>query len=82
MAGIFKAYDVRGIYPGEINEETALQIGRAFPHVLDEDDRASGSTVVVSRDMRSHSGPLSEALIRGPMEAGMDVVSTSSAIST
>jgi len=52
MAGIFKAYDVRGIYPGELDEEKARQIGLAFQFVLDESDRALGNTVIVSRDMR------------------------------
>ena len=32
--GIFKAYDVRGVYPGEINEEIAGEIGRAFVSYL------------------------------------------------
>ncbi len=62
MAGIFKAYDVRGIYPTEINEEIAEQIGRAFWHVLAADGFPSGKSVVVSRDMRSHSVPLQAAL--------------------
>ena len=72
MAGIFKAYDVRGIYPDEIDEATVRKIGRAFPVVLEGTE--NGGTVVVSRDMRSHSVPLSEALVEGLVEAGMDVV--------
>lgn len=74
MAGIFKAYDVRGIYPEQINEKMARKIGRAFPHVLDDADRACGNTVVVSRDMRSHSEPLQKALIEGLRESGLDVL--------
>jgi phosphomannomutase len=74
MAGIFKAYDVRGIYPSEINEAKARQIGLAFQHVLDESDRAGSNTVVVSRDMRSHSEPLERALIDGLTAAGLDVL--------
>ena len=59
MAGIFKAYDVRGIYPTEIDEAIARQIGHAFRTVLDEDDLAhGGERVVVSRDMRPSSVPL------------------------
>ncbi|MGB6367520.1 MAG: phosphomannomutase/phosphoglucomutase, partial [Thermoanaerobaculia bacterium] len=61
MAGIFKAYDIRGVYPTEINEATARKIGLSFHNILDAEDRAMGNTVVVSRDMRSHSGPLAEA---------------------
>lgn len=73
MAGIYKAYDVRGLYPEQINEETARQIGLAFRSVLDPNDRSSGSEVVVSRDMRSHSEPLSEALIDGLLSSGLNV---------
>jgi phosphomannomutase len=74
MAGIFKAYDVRGIYPTEIHEQIAEQIGRAFWHVLAADGFPSGKSVVVSRDMRSHSAPLQAALVRGLRAAGLDVV--------
>ncbi|MEM7481900.1 MAG: phosphomannomutase/phosphoglucomutase [Acidobacteriota bacterium] len=74
MGGIFKAYDVRGLYPGEINEEIARKIGLAFQFVLDDDDLANGRTVVVSRDMRSHSEGIAEALIEGLRAGGFDVV--------
>jgi phosphomannomutase len=74
MAGIFKAYDVRGLYPSQINEEIARKIGLAFRHVLDADDFAKGNTVVVSRDMRSHSEPLQQALIEGLRASGLDVL--------
>lgn len=74
MAGIFKAYDVRGVVPSQLNEEIAYKIGLAFQHVLDEEDRANGNTVVVSRDMRSHSPGLAKALIEGLTGAGLDVL--------
>ncbi len=74
MAGIFKAYDVRGIYPTEVNEEAARRIGLAFQHVLDAEDRAHGNTVVVSRDMREHSPSLAAALVEGLTAAGLDVL--------
>src|SRR5829696_4614230 len=74
VAGIFKAYDVRGIYPSQINEDMARQIGLAFQFVLDEEDRSRGNTVVVSRDMRSHSEPLAKALIEGLTQSGLDVL--------
>jgi phosphomannomutase len=73
MAGIYKAYDVRGLYPEQINEKIARQIGLAFHNVLDDADRHPGSEVVVSRDMRSHSVPLSEALIDGLRSSGLNV---------
>ncbi|HUO85772.1 MAG TPA: phosphomannomutase/phosphoglucomutase [Thermoanaerobaculia bacterium] len=73
MAGIFKAYDIRGIYPDEIDEAIARKIGLAFRSILD-DAQGDGGTVVVSRDMRSHGVPLSEALIQGLLRSGLDVV--------
>jgi len=74
MSGIFKAYDVRGIVPSELNEGIARQIGLAFQHVLDAEDRALGNTVVVSRDMRSHGEGLTKALIEGLTAGGLDVL--------
>jgi phosphomannomutase len=74
MSEIFKAYDVRGIYPAEIHAEIAHQIGLAFQHVLDETDREHGNTVVVSRDMRDSSPVLASALIEGITAAGFDVL--------
>lgn len=76
MAGIFKAYDVRGLVPSQLDESIAYRIGLAYPSVLDDDDRAApaGDTVVVGRDMRSHSGPLAAALVDGLRDAGMNVV--------
>jgi phosphomannomutase len=74
MAGIFKAYDVRGIVPTQLDENIARQIGLAFQHVLDQEDRANGNTVVVSRDMRSHSPGLAKALVEGLTAGGLDVL--------
>ena len=74
MAGIFKAYDVRGIYPTELDETLARKIGQAFRNVLDDEDLAFGHRVVVSRDMRPSSEPLAKALIEGLTAAGLDVI--------
>ncbi len=74
MAGIFKAYDVRGIYPTQLDEPLARQIGQAFRNVLDDEDLAGGHRVVVSRDMRPSSEPLAGALIEGLTRSGLDVV--------
>ena len=76
MAGIFKAYDIRGLYPAEIDEGRVRRIGRAFFHILDADDRSApqGDTVVISRDMRSHSVGLSQALADGLRTAGLNVL--------
>ena len=65
---IFKAYDVRGVYPGEIDEGIAKKIGNAFVRFT------GASTVVVGYDMRPSSIPLSRAFIEGATMAGADVV--------
>ena len=74
MAGIFKAYDVRGIYPDQLNEELARSIGQAFRAVLSEEDLADSNTVVVTRDMRPHGVPLCQALIEGLRASGLDIL--------
>ena len=77
MAGIFKAYDVRGLYPGQLNEELARRIGMGFAHLVDlEGDQGAElpRSVVVGRDMRSHSVPLAAALCDGLTAAGLDVL--------
>ena len=68
MAGIFKAYDIRGIYPEQLNEEIAEKIGRAFI----EFTRAK--KVVVGHDMRPDSVPIFAAIAKGMTEQGADVV--------
>jgi len=65
---IFKAYDVRGLYPGEINEAVARQIGRGFVAYL------NAKQIGVSRDMRVSSPALSAAFIDGARQQGADVV--------
>ncbi len=74
MAGIFKAYDIRGTYPDQVNESIAFRVGYHYLDLLDEEDRARGPVVVVSRDMRSHSVPLAEALKRGLRARGVVVI--------
>src|SRR6476660_6937350 len=74
MSGIFKAYDVRGLYPSQLDETRAEEIGLAFQFELDEEDRANGNTVVVSRDMRESSPSLEQALAAGLTAGGLDVL--------
>ncbi|MBN1275787.1 phosphomannomutase/phosphoglucomutase [Candidatus Woesearchaeota archaeon] len=68
MGGIFKAYDIRGIYPEEIDEEVAERIGRAFI------TSTGAERVLVGRDARNSSPPLANALIKGIIAAGADVL--------
>ena len=66
---IFKAYDVRGLYPQEVTEAGARAIGRAFVAYLD------AKRIGVSHDMRLSSPSLAAAFIEGAREQGADVVS-------
>jgi phosphomannomutase len=68
MAGIFKAYDIRGIYRQTLTDDLAYKIGRAFATYL------KCRKVVVGQDMRPHSTPLFNALARGLTEQGVDVI--------
>src|SRR5215470_15442177 len=65
---IFKAYDVRGLYPQEVNEEAARLIGRGFVAYL------QATRIAVSRDMRLSSPSLAAAFIDGARQQGCDVV--------
>jgi phosphomannomutase len=65
---IFKSYDVRGVFPSELNEDVAYGIGRCFVPLL------SARTIAVGRDMRPSGERLFHAFARGATEAGADVV--------
>jgi len=67
---IFKAYDIRGVYPDTLNEDVACEIGRAYVNYLG----LSGSRVIVGRDMRLSGEALEAAFIQGVTEAGADVL--------
>jgi phosphomannomutase len=64
----FKAYDIRGRVPSELNDFVAYRIGRAFAQLLQP------GKVIVGRDVRVSSEPLAQALIRGLTEGGVDVL--------
>jgi phosphomannomutase len=66
--GIFKSYDVRGIYPAELNDDVAYAIGRCFAAML------GAHRIAVGRDMRPSGEKLFEAFARGATESGADVV--------
>jgi phosphomannomutase len=68
LDSIFKAYDVRGIYPDEIDESVARRIGNAFVAFT------NAARVLVARDARPSSDPLAAAFIEGATIAGADVV--------
>lgn len=66
---IFKSYDVRGIYPVDLNEEAAYAVGRAFVAY------AGVKNVVVGHDARNSSPALFKALVQGLSAAGAQVTS-------
>lgn len=68
LGPIFKAYDVRGVYPEQIDEVIAHRIGAAFAAF------AASPTLIVGRDMRVSSAPLAGAFSEGVTGQGVDVV--------
>jgi phosphomannomutase len=65
---VFKAYDVRGIYPDELDEDGANAIGRAYVQEFEP------RRIAVGHDMRLSSPAMSQAAMRGAAESGADVV--------
>ncbi|HUR27850.1 MAG TPA: phosphomannomutase/phosphoglucomutase [Planctomycetota bacterium] len=66
--GIFKAYDIRGLVPKELDAALARKIGNGFARLL------KAKRLLVGRDMRTHSPELAAAVIEGMRDAGADVV--------
>jgi len=64
----FKAYDVRGQIPGELNADIAYRIGNATAEFL------GAKRIVVGRDMRLSSPEITDAVVKGLTEAGVDVL--------
>ena len=67
MSGIFKAYDIRGIYDTDFNDDTAYRIGAAFVSIIEAGD------IVIARDMRLSSPSLAEAFIKGALNSGAQI---------
>jgi phosphomannomutase len=68
FASIFKAYDIRGVVPDQLDESAAEAIGAAFARVT------GAGTIVTMHDMRTTSGPLADAFGRGAASQGAGVV--------
>jgi phosphomannomutase len=75
-AAIFKAYDVRGTYPDQMDEELAYRIGRAFPRVLSElqSTPVHDLRVAVGRDMRLSAPGMVKRYADGIADEGADVL--------
>jgi phosphomannomutase len=65
---VFRAYDIRGIYPEHIDEEAYYRIAKAYVYLF------KPATMVVGMDARLSSPPLKASLIKGFLDAGVDVV--------
>jgi phosphomannomutase len=65
---IFKAYDIRGVVPDELDEGVAEAVGGAFVRLT------NAKTIVTLHDMRTSSGPLADAIGRGAAAQGADVI--------
>src|SRR5438309_5450808 len=64
----FKAYDIRGIYPEQLDDEGAYAIGRAYVQQFEP------RRIAVGRDMRLSSPQIAEAVIRGAADEGAEVL--------
>lgn len=74
---IFRAYDIRGIYPDELNERAAYLIARSFAHhvrAMRGKKNEKAMRILVSADARSSSPLLKEAFLRGLLEEGVYVI--------
>ena len=70
----FRAYDIRGIYPSDVNEELAEKIGKAFgTFILEKQEKAR---VAVGGDVRTSTPPLKEKFIEGLLSTGVNVIDT------
>ena len=70
LASIFKAYDIRGVVPDQLNEGVAEAVGAAFAR------QTGARTILTVHDMRTSSAPLAAAFGRGAAAQGADVLAT------
>jgi len=70
---IFKAYDIRGIYPTQLDEEIAYRIGRAYSEIIKEENPGKDINIVVGHDMRISTQSLKGQLIKGLLDSGVNV---------
>lgn len=71
---IFKAYDIRGIYPDQLDEQTAYDIGRAYATLLQRENPDRQLTIAVCCDMRLSSPALKAKTIEGLVDSGVNIV--------
>lgn len=80
LGKVFKAYDIRGIYPDPLDEKVAWKVGFGVATLLIEESRAAGDnspmgrTICVGHDMRKSSPSLRDELCRGLLDGGANVI--------
>ena len=70
---IFKAYDIRGIYPDQLNEDLAYKIGQAYSVILKKENPGKDLNIVVGNDMRLSGPKLKKSLIAGLTDSGINI---------
>tara|TARA_B100001250_G_scaffold250204_1_gene215024 strand:+ start:1133 stop:2482 length:1350 start_codon:yes stop_codon:yes gene_type:complete len=70
---VFKAYDIRGVFPEEVNEELFRNIGRAFS-IFIKNKTQRNTSVIIGRDMRNSSESLAGAFAAGVMDQGLNII--------
>ncbi len=70
---IFKAYDIRGIYPSQINESAAYDIARAYATLVQHENPEKQLTIAVGADMRTSSPSIKAEIIKGLIDSGVNV---------
>jgi phosphomannomutase len=71
---IFKAYDIRGIYPKQVHPEMAYRLGQAYSSFLNLQNKSQKLNIVVGSDMRLSSPKLKKNLIEGLTDSGINVI--------
>jgi phosphomannomutase len=73
-SSIFKAYDIRGVYPEQLTEQGAYAIARAYASLMQRENPGKQLTIVVGGDMRVSTPALKAEVIRGLTDSGLNVV--------
>jgi len=71
---IFKAYDIRGKFPTEVNEKIAELVGNATAQFLCQKSRKKQVKILVCRDVRVSSKQIKDSLIKGVINQGSEIV--------
>ena len=71
---IFKAYDIRGVYPSDLNAEDIKKIAKAYVSWLKKETGKSALRLAIGHDVRLSGPELTHAAIKGFLEMGVDVI--------